>query len=59
MIDEELKEKYPSLRFDSILTDVKNKQRLQEIFVANRPSIVFHAAAYKHVPLLEDNIEYK
>lgn len=35
--------------------DVKNTRRLERVFDAHRPEIVFHAAAYKHVPLMEDN----
>jgi FlaA1/EpsC-like NDP-sugar epimerase len=40
----------------SVVADVKNKHRLNVVFDQYRPHIVFHAAAYKHVPLMEKNI---
>ncbi|WP_430934281.1 polysaccharide biosynthesis protein [Saccharicrinis sp. 156] len=40
--------------FDVILADVTNEQRMQEVFEKYRPQIVFNAAAYKHVPLMEE-----
>lgn len=39
----------------SIITDVRNRSCVREIFEAHQPDVVFHAAAYKHVPLMEDN----
>lgn len=51
----EMRDKYPHQRFDSIVGDVLNKDRLDSIFAKYRPQIVFHAAAYKHVPLMEEN----
>ncbi len=41
--------------FESIVSDVRLKSRLKNVFVKYRPDIVFHAAAYKHVPLMESN----
>jgi FlaA1/EpsC-like NDP-sugar epimerase len=38
-----------------ILADITSKERLELIFKEYRPEVVFHAAAYKHVPLMEDN----
>ena len=38
-----------------ILADVKNRARMREIFAEHRPGVVFHTAAYKHVPLMESN----
>lgn len=43
----------PELRVVSVIGDVKDARRLEEIMSAHRPSVVFHAAAYKHVPLME------
>ncbi len=37
----------------AIIADVKDKDRLEEVFLAERPTVVFHAAAHKHVPLME------
>lgn len=51
----ELKEKYSSLDYYSVIGDVRSKERLNQVFSDHRPQIVFHAAAYKHVPLMEAN----
>jgi FlaA1/EpsC-like NDP-sugar epimerase len=39
----------------SVLADIKNDDRMREVFAEHRPEVVFHAAAYKHVALMEDN----
>ncbi len=51
----ELEERYPRLDFVPIIGDVRIQQRLDYAFREYRPQIVFHAAAYKHVPLMEEN----
>lgn len=51
----EIEEKYPSVSICPIIADVRSKQYCQKIVAAHRPSIIFHAAAYKHVPLMEEN----
>lgn len=51
----ELEEKYPDLDFIPIIGDVRLPARLDYAFRKYRPQVVFHAAAYKHVPLMEDN----
>jgi FlaA1/EpsC-like NDP-sugar epimerase len=51
----ELEEKYPDLTFTPIIGDVRIKARLDYAFRKWRPQVVFHAAAYKHVPLMEEN----
>lgn len=51
----ELEEKFPALHFVPVIGDVRQKARLDYAFRKWRPQIVFHAAAYKHVPLMEDN----
>lgn len=51
----EFEEKFPSLYFTPIIGDVRNKKRLDYVFSTYRPEVVFHAAAYKHVPLMEEN----
>lgn len=53
----ELREDYPSLSMLAIIADVKDKARLQAIFHEQRPQVVFHAAAHKHVPLMQVNVE--
>ncbi|MGP1515537.1 MAG: SDR family NAD(P)-dependent oxidoreductase [Bacteroidales bacterium] len=52
-IENELNEKYPSVSKSIIIADIRNKLRLEEIFIKYHPQIVFHAAAYKHVPMME------
>lgn len=39
----------------TLVADIANKSRMEEIFSEHRPAYVFHAAAYKHVPMMEDN----
>lgn len=51
----ELQEKFPELDFVPIIGDVRLKARLDYAFRKWRPQVVFHAAAYKHVPLMEEN----
>ncbi len=51
----ELEHKYPDLDFVPFIGDVRSAKRLQVAFDRYKPEIVFHAAAYKHVPLMEDN----
>ena len=51
----EFEERYPELDFVPMIGDVRQPQRLDYAFRAHRPQVVFHAAAYKHVPLMEDN----
>ncbi|MBD5228999.1 MAG: polysaccharide biosynthesis protein [Bacteroidales bacterium] len=46
---------YPHLEAHTIVADIANKNRMAEIFDKYRPQYVFHAAAYKHVPMMEDN----
>lgn len=54
-IDRELREAFPALILDSRLLDVGDQTALSRAFTSSRPEVVFHAAAYKHVPLLEAN----
>lgn len=52
----ELQESYPSLPLTPVIVDVRDSNRLGEVFKKHQPEIVFHAAAHKHVPLMEMNI---
>lgn len=54
-IERELSASFPGLRIVPLLADVRNRQRLEQIFDTILPEVVFHAAAYKHVPLVEYN----
>ncbi len=51
----ELEDTFPELDFAPIIGDVRSPQRLDYAFRRFRPDVVFHAAAYKHVPLMEEN----
>lgn len=51
----ELEERYPDLAFTPVIGDVRQLARLDFAFRKYKPQIVFHAAAYKHVPLMEEN----
>lgn len=51
----ELEERFPTLDFVPVIGDVRQTERLEHVFSTFRPQIVFHAAAYKHVPLMEEN----
>lgn len=46
---------YPEIPCDTIVTSITNATRMERIFSHNKPDYVFHAAAYKHVPMMEDN----
>jgi FlaA1/EpsC-like NDP-sugar epimerase len=52
-LDEELHQGWPTLGRVAVIGDVRDERRLQEVMTRYRPEIVFHAAAYKHVPLME------
>ena len=52
-IEQELRMNYPDAKIDAIVASVRDKERLNEIFEEFRPYLVFHAAAHKHVPLME------
>ncbi|HEX7870160.1 MAG TPA: nucleoside-diphosphate sugar epimerase/dehydratase [Chryseobacterium sp.] len=51
----ELLEKFPNQKFKFVLADISNSYRLEKVFEIYQFSMVYHAAAYKHVPLIEEN----
>ena len=51
----ELEERFPGLEFTPVIGDIRLRPRLDFAFRTYRPQVVFHAAAYKHVPLMEEN----
>ena len=53
----ELTESFPELSIKAVIADVRDKPRLLEVFEQYHPEVVFHAAAHKHVPLMEVNVE--
>lgn len=52
-IEQEFREQHPGCPIKVILGDVKNKKKMKEVFKESKPQVVFHAAAYKHVPMME------
>lgn len=54
-IQQELKSKYPELNLMVLIASVRNTNRMYKVFETYRPHIVYHAAAHKHVPLMEDS----
>mgnify|MGYP001179522010 FL=1 len=54
-IEMELRKSYPSLELVPIIADVQAIERIEQVFRQYRPQVVFHAAAHKHVPLMEAN----
>lgn len=55
-VDNELRATWPEMSFVPVLADVTNESRVQQIFRQYKPQIVLHAAAHKHVPLIENNV---
>ena len=53
-IEQEFREHYPNCPIKIILGDVRNKKKMKEVFKEFKPEVVFHAAAYKHVPMMEN-----
>jgi FlaA1/EpsC-like NDP-sugar epimerase len=54
-ISKELEDIFFDLKIQSFVTDIRDKEKIKEIFQKFQPKIIFHAAAYKHVPLMEAN----
>lgn len=54
-LQNELKKKFPELNLRVVIASVRDRKRMHSVFRTYRPEIVYHAAAHKHVPLMEDN----
>lgn len=54
-IQQELRKKYPELNLDTIIGSVRDSRKIFQVFEQYHPEIVYHAAAHKHVPLMEDS----
>ncbi len=54
-IQQELIKKYPSLNLVTLIASVRDEKRMERIFATYKPQIVYHAAAHKHVPLMEES----
>ena len=56
-VNREMEKKHPELKLYPLIRDVQDRSSLDKVFSVFRPHVVFHAAAYKHVPLMEFNVE--
>ncbi|MFM7022728.1 MAG: SDR family NAD(P)-dependent oxidoreductase [Flavobacteriales bacterium] len=54
-METELRDKFSKLTFDIVIGDISNENRMKLLFETFRPQMVYHAAAYKHVPMMENN----
>ncbi len=54
-IKNEIRQSFPNVKFLPYLGDVRNYDRMEDLMKTYRPDVIYHAAAYKHVPMLEDN----
>jgi len=54
-LEQEISRSFPNSHIKYVIGDVRDKYRLEEVFDSFKPNIVFHAAAYKHVPMMESN----
>ena len=54
-LQNELNDTYPEANIEVLIASVRDKKRLDDLFSAYKPDVVFHAAAHKHVPLMEDS----
>ena len=54
-LEHEIRGQHPDLEFDVVIASVRNLDRMREVFRKFKPHVVFHAAAHKHVPLMESN----
>lgn len=52
-IEQELKQNWPNLKIVPVIADIRNRDKLEKVFETYKPRLVFHAAAHKHVPLME------
>jgi FlaA1/EpsC-like NDP-sugar epimerase len=52
-LEMEMREKFPTVGLFPVIGDVRDRGRVEEIVRAHRPAVIFHAAAYKHVPMME------
>lgn len=56
-ISGELKGKFPKIKFNHLIVDIRDKEKMERVINNYRPNIIFHAAAYKHVPLMEEHAD--
>ena len=56
-VEQRLRRRFPTVKLTSVIADIRDARRLALVFDQIRPAVVFHAAAHKHVPLMEGNAE--
>lgn len=56
-ISNNISKKFMNLRIESLIADIRDKEKINQVFKEFKPNIVFHAAAYKHVPLMEKHAD--
>lgn len=54
-VELELRQRFPNLQLETVIADIQDKQRIRTVFETYKPQVVFHAAAHKHVPMMERN----
>ncbi len=54
-LQNEISSEFPNLKFEAVIGDIRSRDRMKNVFTSFNPKYVFHAAAYKHVPLMEVN----
>jgi FlaA1/EpsC-like NDP-sugar epimerase len=54
-IEQEIKERFPALDFNAVIADICDRRRMKKVFQRYNPEVIFHAAAHKHVPMMEFN----
>src|SRR4030042_1664812 len=52
-LEREMREKFPSINIVPLIGDIRDRKRVEAVMSAYRPSLIYHAAAYKHVPMME------
>ena len=52
-LEEEMRKSFPNIRFHAEIGNIQNLQRVEEAMGAHSPAMIFHAAAYEHVPMME------
>ena len=52
-VEQEFRDQHPGIEVGAVIADAKDEARVKEVFAQHSPQVVFHAAAYKHVPLME------
>lgn len=54
-IEMELRTKFPGVKLETVIADIQDRPRMENVFRSFKPQVIFHAAAHKHVPLMERN----